>query len=323
MKIISNRLLTAMVVSGGLLWCAPSQADSLGIGTNSQGSLGYSIAAALAKTVTEKGGLETRAVGMGGSSVFIPQVNSGELAFSTSNTFEAIFATKGTGYFAGHPNPNIRVVAGLVPFSVGIMVRKDSGIMKLTELKGKRFPARYSSMKLVGSIQSAIFNAVGMNDKSIRGVAVPNFVKGAELMVEGKVVGVLLAPGSGITKKTNAQVPVRFLDVPNTEATRASLARDLPSTTIVTVKPGKRATGVLKPTNLVGYQYALLTNNKVSNDVVYKSTKAIAENKESLIKSHGIFRSFKPQKMVLPMPGATYHPGAIKYYKERGWWPAK
>ncbi|MFP6710835.1 MAG: TAXI family TRAP transporter solute-binding subunit [Rhodospirillales bacterium] len=323
MKQTAKKILTIAVIGGGMLWYSPAQTAPKGIGTNPQGSLGYAIASALAKTITEKGGIDTRAVGMGGSSVFIPQVNSGEMAFSTSNTFEAIFATQGTGYFSGHPNPNIRVVAALVPFTVGIMVRNSSDIKKLTDLKGKRFPSRYSSMKLVGSIQRAIFNAVGMNPNSVKGVAVPNFVKGAELLVEGKVVGVLLAPGSGITKKTNAQVPIRFLNVPNTAATRASLSRDLPSTSIVLVKPGKRATGIHKPTNLVGYQYALITYAKMSNDIAYKAAKAIAENKKSLSQSHGIFRSFKPQKMVLTMPGATYHPGAIKYYKERGWWPAK
>ena len=89
----------------------------------------------------------------------------------------------------------------------------------------------------------------------------------------------------------------------------------------VVVNPGKRATGVLEPTNLVGYQYALVTHAGMDDDVVYKAVKALAENKKSLAKSHGIFNSFKPEKMVADLPGATYHPGAIKYYKEQGWWP--
>ena len=311
-----------LVVCTALLWQSPVHAQSMGIGTNPQGSLGFSIASALAKVMTENGEIDTRAVGMGGSSVFIPQVNSGELAFSTSNTFESIFATTGTGYFPGQPNPNLRVMAALVPFTVGIMVRADSDVHSLTDLKGKRFPSEYASMKLVGSIQDAIFKAIGMSDENIEPVPVPNFVKGAELMVEGKVIGVLLAPGSGVTKKTNAQVPVRFLDIPNTPEVLASLSESLPSSSLVLVNPGKRATGVLEPTHLVGYQYALLTHAGVSDDVVYKSVKAIAENKKNLAQSHGIFNSFSPEKMVAELPGATYHPGAIKYYKERGWWPA-
>jgi hypothetical protein len=315
----STKILACSAV---LLWCSAALADPKGIGTNPQGSLGYSIASALAKVMTEEGDVETRAIGMGGSSVFIPQVNSGELAFSTSNTFEAIFATNGTGYFSGHPNPDLRIAAALVPFTVGIMVPNDSDVKSLTDLKGKPFPAKYSSMKLVGAIQDAVFNAVGMDESSIQAVPVPNFIKGAELMVEGKVAGVLLAPGSGITKKTNAQVPVRFLDIPNTESAAASLARDLPSSRLVEVKPGKRATGVHEPIHLVGYQYALITNAHVPDETVYKAVKALAENKEKLAQSHGIFNRFSPDKMVASMPGATYHPGAIKYYKEKGWWPA-
>ena len=316
-----NWKMRVMIICAVILWHSAVLAASVGIGTNPQGSLGYSIAAAVAKVITEKGGIETRAVGMGGSSVFIPQVNSGEIAFGTSNTFEAIFATTGGGNFSGTPNPNLRVVAALVPFTVGIMVRADSDIKKITDLKGKRFPSKYARMKLVGLIQDAVFKAVGMSEKDIRPVPVPNFVKGSELLAEGKVVGVLTSPASGVTKKTNALVAVRFLNIPNTPQVVASMSKSLPSAYLAKVKPSKRTTGILEPIHLVGYQYAIVTNAGVAEDVVYKATKATAENKKSLAEAHGVFNRFVPKNMVVSLPGAKYHPGAIKYYKERGWWP--
>lgn len=296
-----------------------AQAQTLGIGTNPQGSLGYSIAAALAKTMSESAKVPTRAVGMGGSSVFIPQVNSGELAFCTSNVFESAFAATGTGYFKGQPNENVRVAAALVPFTVGIMVPKASAIKTHQDLKGKPFPARYASMKLVAAIQDAIFKAVDMEKDGIRPVPVPNFVKGADLMAEGKVAGVLLAPGSGVTRKTNARVPVRFLSIPDTPEVRASLVKSLPGSRLATVKPNKRATGIFEPTNLVGYQYTLLTHKGLSEETVYKVVKAIAENKAALAKSHGVFNRFNPANMAAAIEGISYHPGAMRYYKERGW----
>ena len=316
-----KRVIRFMIICSIILWQSASLAGSVGIGTNPQGSLGYSIASAIAKVITEYGGIETRAVGMGGSSVFIPQVNSGELAFGTSNTFETIFATTGGGNFSGTPNPNLRVVAALVPFTVGIMVRADSDIKEITDLKGKRFPSKYARMKLVGLIQDAVFEAVGMSEKDIRPVPVPNFVKGSELLAEGKVVGVLTSPGSGVTKKTNALVPVRFLNIPNTPQVVASLTKSLPSAYLAKVKPSKGNTGIMEPIHLVGYQYALVTNSSVAEEVAYKAAKATAENKKSLSEAHGVFNRFIPENMVVSLPGATYHPGAIKYYKERGWWP--
>jgi TRAP transporter TAXI family solute receptor len=266
--------------------------------------------------------VDVRAIGMGGSSVFIPQVNSGELDFGTSNSFESVFATQGTGYFSGNPNPNIRVVATLVPYRVGIMVPDASDVRTLQDLEGKPFPAKYSSMKLVESIQNAIFKAVGMDENSIRPVAVPNFVKGAELMAEGRVAGVLLAPGSGVTKKTNAQVPIRFLSIPDTPETQASVSSDLPGASIVEVQPRGNLAGITEPINLIGYQYVLLANKDVDDDRVYRMVKAIAENKELLIESHGIFRGFVPEQMMASLPGAEFHPGAVKYYTEQGWVPS-
>ena len=45
------------------------------------------------------------------------------------------------------------------------------------------------------------------------------------------------------------------------------------------------------------------------------------KNQKKLSESHGVFNRFVPKNMVVSLPGATYHAGAIKYYKERGWWP--
>lgn len=306
-------------VAAALTVAGAASAQTLGIGTNPQGSLGYSIAAALAKTISEAGGLPTRAVGMGGASLFIPQVNSGEMAFGTSNVFESAFAATGANYFKGRAHDKLRVAAALVPFSVGIMVRKDSDIKSYGDLKGKPFPARYASMRVVEAIQVALLDATGIGANGIRPVPVPNFVKGADLMAEGKVVGVLLAPGSGVTRKTNARVPVRFLSLPDTPQVRASLRKGLPGTRVVTVKPSKRVAGIDEPTRLLGYQYTLLTHSGMNEEAVYKAVKAIAENKAALAKSHGVFNAFRPEDMASEIEGISYHPGALRYFKERDW----
>jgi len=306
----------------GCLSAAPVAAQKpMGIATLPQGSLGYAIAAALAKVGSDQAGLPMRAVGLGGSSVYVPQINAHEMEFGTSNTFETIFATQGTGNFAGRPHPNLRVVAALAPFQVGIMVRDDSGIRSLQDLKGKPFPVGYSSMKLVGIMQDAIFDAVGIGSGDLDGVPVPNFVKGAEMLAEGKVAGVLLAPGSGVVQKTNAQAPVRFVTIPNDPAVEARIRAKLPSTSLVLVKPNPRMASIREPVYLLGYQYTLITNDAVSDDVVYRLTKALHDNKKELAAAHGSFNRFDPKAMALDLPGATYHPGAVKYYREIGLMP--
>ncbi|MCG6873965.1 MAG: TAXI family TRAP transporter solute-binding subunit [Betaproteobacteria bacterium] len=311
--------LTAMCAALALLAAAPATAQKpMGIATLPQGSLGYAIASALAKVGSDEAGLPMRAVGLGGSSVYVPQINAGEIEFGTSNTFEAIFATQGTGNFAGRPHPHLRVVAALAPFQVGIMVRDDSGIRSLQDLKGKAFPVGYSSMKLVGIMQEAILEAVDIRPADLDGVPVPNFVKGAEMLAEGKVAGVLLAPGSGVVKKTNAQAPVRFLTIPNDPAVEARIRAKLPSTSLVMVKPNPRMASIREPVYLLGYQYTLITNDGVDEDVVYRLVKALYENKKELAAAHGSFNRFDPKAMAIDLPGATYHPGAVKFYRERG-----
>ena len=300
---------------------AQAQPRAVTIGTLPQGSLGYAIASALASVMSQQGNIRTRVVGQGGSNVYIPQINSGELEFGTSNTFESIFATQGTGNFKGRPNPNLRVAALLVPFRVGLMVQRDSDIRKITDLKGKRFPVGYSRQRLVSIMQQAIFKAVGMSEADIKGVPVPNFVAGANLLAQGRVAGVLLAPGSGVVKRTHAKKAVRFLTIPNRPDVARAIERALPGAGLAQVKPNPRLPSIAGPVYLVGYQYALLTHKGVAENVVYRAVKTLHGNKKALAGAHGIFRRFKPGKMPGKLSGATFHAGAIRFYKEAGIWP--
>ena len=83
----------------------------MAVGTLPQGSRGYAIAAGVAQAVPVQTGIDMRAVGQGRSSVFISAVARSDLAFSTSNAFEAVFATQGTGPSDFLPNPDIRIAA--------------------------------------------------------------------------------------------------------------------------------------------------------------------------------------------------------------------
>ncbi len=301
---------------------APAAAETVAIGTLPQGSLGFSIASAVAKVTTEGSDVQMRAVGLGGSNVFIPQVNSGEIAFSTSNTVEVVYAHKGTGNFEGKPNPDVRMVTALVPFQVGIMVRRDSDDRSLRDLAGQPFPTDYTSQKLVEVFLDAMLAAEGMKVADLQRVPVPNFVKGVQLLTEGEVEGALLAPGSGIVKKADAEVGIRFVSLPGSAEAEQALIDVAPNAYITEVKPRKGLAGIQEPTNLMGYEYTVIVGKDVDEETVYQVTKALHGGKDALVEAHGIFNGFDPSRMALDVD-VPYHPGAQRYYEEAGLWPPK
>jgi hypothetical protein len=64
---------------------------------------------------------------------------------------------------------------------------------------------------------------------------------------------------------------------------------------------------------------ALLAGAHVPDEVVYKYVKAIAENEARVQAIGGSLRtSFATDKMATNPAGLPYHPGALRYYKEKG-----
>ena len=322
MKSLSNLKLnisagSAFVLAMGMAG-STAQSQAVSIGALPQGSLSFAVAAAVAKVIGDKTDLTTRAIGVGGGNIYIPQVNQNKLQMSTAASPDAIFASTGTGSFAGRKNSNLRVLARLLEFQVGFMVKKDSKINSLSDFKGQKFPSGFTAQKLVGTLVSAAFATEGMSFNDIKGVPVPNFVRGTDEMVAGRAVGSFLAPGSGVVRKAHAKVKIRFISMKNDPSTLGTLQKIAPGAFFTTVKPTKRMPYITEPVNMIGFDYLILTNSKVPNDVAYKSAKALHQNKKALIAAHGAFRGYNPKLINKKGLKLNYHPGAAKYYKEAG-----
>ena len=61
----------------------------------------------------------------------------------------------------------------------------------------------------------------------------------------------------------------------------------------------------------------LVTSSDVSDDVAYQMTKQIFENLPELANAHVAGKDIKLEKAATGSP-APLHPGAIRYYKEKG-----
>ena len=63
----------------------------------------------------------------------------------------------------------------------------------------------------------------------------------------------------------------------------------------------------------------MVTSSKVPDNVVYDLVKAVFDNFDEFKKLHPAFAHLDPKAMIKNGLSAPLHPGAIKYYKEKGW----
>ena len=316
----NNSMIALTAAAAAALVAGSALAQTVSIGTLPQGSLAYGIASSVAKVISDNSDLITRAIGIGGSNIFIPQVNQGKLEMSTANAVEANFALRGTGTFPGKPNPNLLILTRLLTFQTGFMVRKDSDIQAITDFKGRRFPSGFTSQKIVETLVRAAFATAGMTFKDVNGVPVPNFIRATDELVSGKVEGSYLAPGSGVVRKANARVKIRFLSLTENPENAKTISNIAPGAFYTVVKPTKRMPYIEKPTTMIGFDYLIIVGSKVANEIAYKSVKALYGNRKGLIAGHGVLRGFSPKLMGKKGIGVDYHPGAVKFFKEAGIW---
>ena len=109
------------------------------IGTGGTAGTYYPVGGMIANAVSQPGKIIVTAQASNGSVANVNGIAGGALESGFSQADVATWAQKGTGIYEGKPNvPGLRLIANLYPESVHIVVRKDSGIKSVFDLKGKR-----------------------------------------------------------------------------------------------------------------------------------------------------------------------------------------
>jgi len=301
-----------------VLITAAASAQTVGIGTTKGGATAQT-SAGIAQIVTEHAGLRMLPQPMGGTQQYIPMVNNGELEFGIANMMQTIMAYTGTGLSEGEKYDNLRLVATMMQFRIGLIVRADSDIQTVRDLKGKRLPSGYTSSPLFLAILDGMLANGGLTFDDVQGVPVTGLVPGINAFKEGKIDAVIGSVGAGFVTDANAAVGgIRFLPFDTSPAMAKAFSDKAPRTYLEEVAAGP--VGIDKATPIMFFDYMLWAGKDVSDDAVYKVTKAMYENESQL---HGLGPLWSSHKSVTMSKNQDmpYHPGAEKFYKEVGAWP--
>jgi hypothetical protein len=318
---LSRRALA--VAALGLAAPVSASAQIVGIGSNPQGTLAYSAAAALGKAAADVSKLQARVQPSAGPSIYMPQIDSGELETGIVTLLSIHEYTGRPGADAKKPH-NIRLAIILFPLRAGILVRRDSSLRTVADLRGKRVTGEFATQINSLWMAEATLASAGLSYADVSVVPAPHVVRGIEDFAAGRADAAFFSLGAAKVAEVNAQVSggVRFLSVEDGPRTRAAFAKHAPGSYVSPVTPSPALAGIVAPTNVLATDLTMIAGAQAPDEVIYKLVKSAYEKRAELGEAFPPFREMTPDRMV-KQTAFAFHPGAIRAYQEIGVWPPK
>lgn len=294
------------------------------IGTNTPGTLFYSLAGGLAKVVSGKSPMQATVQPYTGTSTFLPLMNTGELDFGVVNGVDMGMAYAGPKLKVGGRNPfqqspNTRLVMRGSPLKISAIVRKGSDIKSAREMKGKRVTGEYPAHLAVWYNMYGILSSAGLRWSDVAVVPVPAVNDGVDALVQGRADVTTHALGSAKVKEADAAIGVRYISIDCSPEGEKRLRAAVPGYYPTRLKAGA-STGIVEDTCLEAYDIYLGTHKGASDSVVTAVLKALWDNIDQLSPLHPGFREWTQERAASADVTIPYHQAAVNFYKEKGVW---
>jgi hypothetical protein len=214
-----------------------------------------------------------------------------------------------TGQFTEGGYEKIRSLWPIPGLVMHWVVRKDSGIETLDDLKGERFIPGGA-----GSAGERITREV-LEAKGIYGeikLLTIDLSEGVQAVRNRRAVGFSTSstPPASMVQEIAATIPVRILSLSDNDYARVS------ENYTRTVIPAGMYTGVDEPVQTISMPVSMYTTEDLPEELAYKLTKAFWENRSQWEDTHPAMALIE-MKDVNSMR-APLHPGALRYYREIG-----
>jgi TRAP transporter TAXI family solute receptor len=254
----------------------------------------------------------------------LPLINTGEMEFGIQNGVDLWLAYRGPAQQIGGRNPfahtpNVRLVMRGAPLMVGLLVRKDSPIKTVHDVKGKRFTGEYRAHLAVWYNMFGHLSSAGLTWNDVKVVPVNTVNDGVDALLQNRADVTQHALNSAKVKEADAAVGVRHISDDCSPQGEARMKKAVPGYYPRIVKPGA-ITGVVEDTCVVAYDTYFFAGKAVPDQVVEAALKAVWEGGEQLVPIHPMFKEWTQDRAVDADASIPYHPGAIRFYKERNVW---
>ncbi|MBW1722469.1 MAG: TAXI family TRAP transporter solute-binding subunit [Deltaproteobacteria bacterium] len=285
----------------------------LSMGTATVGGIFYNIGSPLAQCVNKAlPEVNITAEFTQGTTENLRLIDQKKMQLAVITPMIGTFARKGIKMFKGHPI-DFRVIARLLPNANVWVVLAKSKVKSIPELKGHKVGVGPASGGL-GVIARSQLAANGINFKK----DIKPFFMGAGDMAEALKDGAI--EGAFLTMELAQQVAATHKIKPLSwrEQELKPFLEKNPYYGAYTHPPGTFK-GVNYPVTTVDNGIQWVCQVDMDEELVYKLTKAFIENLGCISSIYAPAKAITPQWAVRKL-GNPYHPGAIRYYKEKGLW---
>jgi len=302
----------ALALAGASL---PAQAqDFINILTGGTSGVYYPLGVALSKVFTDKlpgSRPSVQATKASVENLNLLQQGKGEIAFTLGDSLAMGWAGDEEAGFKAKLD-KLRGVTAIYPNYIQVVASKDSGIKTLADLKGKRLSvgAPKSGTELNAR---AILAGAGLTYKDLGKVEYLPFGESVELMKNRQLDATLQSAGLGVSsiRDLATSVDIVVVEIP------AAVVDKVGSPYVKATIPANTYEGQSAAVPTAAVVNYLVTREGVSDDTVYKMTKAIYESLPELSAAHAAAKEIKLENALSGMP-IPVHPGAQRYFNEKG-----
>ena len=318
-------LLTASAFFGGFPPIANSAQSELPrtmvMATNPQGSIQYNLGVGIAKLIGKYTPMRAEIAPMGGGGYFpmfetkevdiaIQTVDEAWTAYAGEGQFKKI--TKGKGY-------NIRTLLVGGALRLAPMVRGNSGLHQIKDLKGKR----YAQMKMIYASTLAAAAQLangGLTWNDVIPVPVTSLIAQNDALLEGRVDANSAGIGGAQTQRL-LSAGCYILPLDPSEPALARMKKLFPGYGLAKVPP--KLTGLKKPAFVMTKPFLLLARPGLPQNVTDAVLDTLWNHRDELVPVHPMFRSWVTKNFASTSTMTPYLDEAVNWYKAKGVWTDK
>jgi len=314
--------LSAAALLAGAAATAQAQEKFVTIGTGGQTGVYYVVGQSICRLVNRgqaDHNIKCTAPSTGGSVANLNAIANGEQDMGVVQSDWQYHAYNGTApdKFPQGANKELRAVFSVHPEPFTVVARKDSGIKTFDDLKGKRVNVGNPGSGARGTME-VVMEKLGWQMSDFKLAAELQSAEQASALCDNKIDAIVFTVGhpSGTIKE--ATTSCDSIIIPVTGAAIDSLVNDNAYYAKATVVGGTYD-GTAEDVETFGVGATFVSSTKADEETIYQVVKTVFDNFDRFKNLHPAFANLKEADMITKNLSAPLHPGAERYYKERGW----